>query len=136
MEITKNQVLEAKKILKEYKRQRNAEERAKKRALPCSALVHEYLKRKSGGRSYKAWDAESQKLYRAVKSAEQSALNYRRRKGIAEDSKIRRVRWTVAMKNALQDNDTSYLKECGLTDQAIVSMRWRISHESRKENLK
>lgn len=136
MEITKDQVLEAKKILKEYERQRDAEERAKKCALPCTALVHNYLKSKSGGRSYKAWDAESQKLYRAVKSAEQSALNYRRRKGIAEASKIRRIRWNVAMKNALQDNDTAYLKACGLTDQAIVSMRWRIAHESSKENLK
>ena len=136
MEITKNQVLEAKKILKEYKRQRNAEERAKKCALPCSALVHEYLKRKSNGLSYDSWDAESKKLYRAVKSAEQSALNYRRRKGIAEASKIRRIRWTVAMKNALQDNDTAYLKACGLTDQAIVSMQWRIAHESGKDKLK
>ena len=54
MEITKNQVLEAKKILKEYERQRNAEERAKKCALPCSALVHEYLKRKSNSLGYNA----------------------------------------------------------------------------------
>lgn len=136
MEITKNQVLEAKKILKEYKRQRNAEERAKKCALPCSALVHEYLKRKHDGRIYDDWDAEAQKLYRAVKAAEQSALNWRRRKGISEASKIHRIRWTVAMKNALQDNDTAYLKACGLTDQAISAMRWRIAHESIKENLK
>ena len=56
--------------------------------------------------------------------------------GVAEASKIRRVRWTVAMKNALQDNDTAYLKACGLTDQAIVSMSWKLAHEPRKENLK
>ena len=134
MEITREKALEAKKILKEYERQRNAKERAKKCALPCTALVYNYLK--SNGLSYDAWDAGDQKFYRAVKSAEQSALNWRRRKGISEASKIRRVRWTVAMKNALQDGDTAYLKACGLTDQAIVSMRWRIAHESRKENLK
>ena len=135
MEITKDQVLEAKKILKEYERQKKAEQRAKRCALPCSALVHEYLKRKSDGRSYDAWDSEAQKLYRAVKSAEQFALNYKRRKGIVEASKIRRIRWTVAMKNALQDNDTAYLKACGLTDKAIVAMRHRIAHEACKENL-
>lgn len=135
MEITKNQVSEAKKILKEYERQRNAEKRARQCALPCSALVHEYLKRKNDSHSYDSWDAEDQKLYRAVKVAEQSALNWRRRKGFAEASKIRRVRWTVAMKNALQDNDTAYLKACGLTDHAIYTMRYRIAHEARKENL-
>ena len=136
MEITREKALEAKKILKEYERQKKAEARVKQYALPCSSLVHEYLKRNHEGCGYDAWDAESQKLYREVKSAEQSALNWRRRKGIAEASKIRRIRWTVAMKNALQDNDTAYLKACGLTDPAIVSMRWRIAHESRKENLK
>lgn len=135
MEITREKALEAKKILKEYERQRNAKKRAKQYALPCSALVHEYLKRKNDSHSYGSWDAEDQKLYRAVKSAEQSALNWRRRKGFAEASKIRRVRWTVAMKNALQDNDTAYLKACGLTDHAIVTMRYRIAHEACKENL-
>lgn len=136
MEITKDQVLEAKKILKQYEQQKKAQDRAKQYALMCSVLVHEYLKRKNDGYGYDAWDDDAKKLYRAVKSAEQSALNWRRRKGITEASKIRRIRWTVAMKNALQDNDTAYLKACGLTDQAIVSMRWRIAHESRKENLK
>lgn len=135
MKITKNQVSEAKKILKEYERQRNAEKRARQCALPCSALVHEYFRRKYDGHSYDSWDAEDQKLYRAVKATEQSALNWRRRKGFAEASKIRRVRWTVAMKNALQDNDTAYLKACGLTDHAIVTMRYRIAHEAREENL-
>lgn len=135
MEITREKALEAKKILKEYERQKKAQARAKQYALPCSALVHEYLKRKSNGRSYDAWNAEDQKLYRAVKAAEQSALNWRRRKGFAEASKIRRIRWTVAMKNALQDNDTAYLKACGLTDNAIYTMRYRIAHEARKENL-
>lgn len=52
MEITREKALEAKKILKEYERQRNAEKRAKQYALPCSALVHEYLKRKNDGHSY------------------------------------------------------------------------------------
>ena len=43
--------------------------------------------RKSDGRSYDAWNAEYQKLYRAVNSVEQSALNYKRRKGIVEACK-------------------------------------------------
>ena len=34
------------------------------------------------------------------------------------------------------EDDTEYIKACGLTDQPIVSMRWRIAHESIKENLK
>ncbi len=135
MEITKKDAREARKILKQYERQRNAEKRAKRRAMPCAALVHEYLKRKNDGYGYEAWDADAQKLYRAVKSAEQSALK-RRRKGIVdavEMPKFRRIRWTAQMKNALQDGDTAYLKSCGLTDQAIMSMRWKLAHEAIKE---
>ena len=134
--ITKTQALEARKILKEYERQRNAEKRAKRCALPCSALVYEYLKRKNDGYSYDAWDADAQKLYRAVKSAEQAALR-RRRKGIVEAgemTKIRRIRWTPQMKNALQDGDTAYLKACGLSDSAINAMKWKLAHEASKED--
>lgn len=137
MEITKKDAQDARKILKEYERQRNAEKRAKRRAMPCAALVHEYLKRKNDGYGYDAWDADAQKLYRAVKSAEQSALK-RRRKGIVEAvemPKFRRIRWTVAMKNALNDGDTAYLKACGLTDNAIIAMRWKLAHEAIKETV-
>lgn len=135
MEITKKEALEAKKILKAYEAQKNAEKRARNRAMPCTALVHEYIKRKNDGYGYDAWDADDQKLYRAVKSAEQSALK-RRRKGIVdafEMPKFRRIRWTVQMKNALQDGDTEYLKACGLTDNAISAMRWKLAHEAIKE---
>lgn len=135
MEITKKDAKEARKILKAYERLRNAEKRARQRAMPCAALVHEYLKRKNDGYGYDAWDADAQKLYRAVKSAEQSALK-RRRKGIVEAvemPKFRRIRWNVAMKNALQDGDTAYLKACGLTDNAISAMRWKLAHEAIKE---
>ena len=135
MEITKKDAKEARKILKAYERQRNAEKRAKRCAMPCTALVHEYLKRKNDGYGYDAWDADSQKLYRAVKSAEQSALK-RRRKGIVdavEMPKFRRIRWTANMKNALQDGDTAYLKACGLTDNAISAMRWNLAHEAINE---
>ena len=136
MEITKKDAQEARKILKEYERQRNAEKRAKRCALPCAALVHEYLKRKNDGYGYDAWDADAQKLYRSVKSAEQSALK-RRRKGIVEACEIprfRRNRWTAQMKNALQNNDVAFLKACGLTDNAIRAMRWKLAHEAIKEN--
>lgn len=132
MEITKKDAQEARKILKAYERKRNAEKRARQRAMPCAALVHEYLKRKNDGYGYDAWDADAQKLYRAVKSAEQSALN-RRRKGIVEAGempKCRRLHWTAQMKNALQGGDTDYLKACGLSDSAINAMRWKISHTS------
>ena len=135
MEITIEKAQEVRKILKQYERQRNAENRAKMRAMPCAALVHEYLKRKNDGYGYDAWDADAQKLYRAVKSAEQSALK-RRRKGIVEACEIprfRRIRWTAQMKNALQDGDTAYLKACGLSDRAINAMRRKLSHEARKE---
>ena len=135
MEITKNEAQEARKILKQYERQRNAEKRAKRRAMPCTALVNEYLKRKNDGYGYDAWDADEQKLYRAVKSAEQSALK-RRRKGIVdavEMPKVRRIRWTAQMKNALQEGDTAYLKSYGLTDNAISAMRWKLAHEAIKE---
>lgn len=135
MEITKNDDQEARKILKQYERQRNAEKRAKRRAMPCAALVHEYLKRKNDGYGYDAWDQDAQKLYRSVKSAEQSALK-RRRKGIVdavEMPKFRRIRWTPQMKNALQDGDTAYLKACGLTDHAISAMRRKLAHEAIKE---
>ena len=135
MEITKKYAHEARKIIKEYERQRNAEKRARQRALPCAALVHEYLKRKNDGYGYDAWDADAQKLYRAVKSAEQSALK-RRRKGIVEACEMprfRRIRWTAQMKNAIQDGDTEYLKACGLTDNAIRAMRWKLAHEAIKE---
>ena len=135
MEITKKDAQEARKILKEYERMLNAEKRARQRALPCTALVHEYIKRKNDGYGYDAWDADDQKLYRAVKSAEQSALK-RRRKGIVdavEMPKFRRIRWTVQMKNALQDGDTAYLKACGLTDNAISAMKWRLAHEAINE---
>lgn len=135
MEITKNDAQEARKILKQYERQRNAEKRAKRRAMPCAALVHEYLKRKNDGYGYDAWDQDAQKLYRAVKSAEQSALK-RRRKGIVEACEIpkfRRIRWTAQMKNAIQEGDTTYLKACGLTDNAISAMRWKLAHEAIKE---
>lgn len=137
MELTKKDAQEARKILKEYERQRNAEKRARQRAMPCSALVYEYLKRKNDGYGYDAWDADAQKLYRAVKSAEQSAMK-RRRKGIVdavEMPRFRRIRWTAQMKNALQDGDTEYIKECGLTDNAIRAMRWKLAHEAIKENV-
>lgn len=137
MEITKNDSQKARKILKEYERQRNAEKRARRRTLPCAALVHEYLKRKNDGYGYDAWDADAQKLYRAVKSAEQSALK-RRRKGIVDAVEIprfRRIRWTAQMKNALQDGDTEYIKACGLTDNAIRAMRWKLAHEAIKETV-
>lgn len=136
MEITKKDAQEALKILKEYEWQRNAEKRARQRTLPCTALVFAYLKGKNDGYGYDAWDADEQKLYRAVKSAEQSALN-RRRKGIVEAGempKFRRLHWTPAMKNALQDGDTAYLKACGLSDRAINAMRWKIAHEAIKED--
>ena len=136
MEITKKDAQEVRKILKEYERQRNAEKRARQRAMPCAALVHEYLKRKNDGFGYDAWDADAQKLYRAVKSAEQSALK-RRRKGIVdavEMPKFRRLRWTAKMKNALQEGDTAYLKACGLTEKAISAMRWKLAHEVLKED--
>lgn len=136
MEITKKDAQEALKILKAYERKRNAEKRARQRAMPCAALVHEYLKRKNDGYGYDVWDADAQKLYRAVKSAEQSALK-RRRKGIVdavEMPKFRRIRWTAQMKNALQEGDTAYLKACCLTDKAISAMRWRLANEVRKEN--
>lgn len=136
MEITKKDAQEARKILKEYERQRDAEKRARRCALPCTALVHEFLKRKNDGYGFDAWDQDAQKLYRAVKSAEQAALK-RRRKGIVdavEQPKFRRIRWTAAMKNALQDNDLAYLKACGLTDKAIDSMRWKLAHEVCKED--
>lgn len=135
MEITKKDAHEARKIIKEYERQRNAEKRARQRALPCAALVHEYLKRKNDGYGYDAWDADEQKLYRAVKSADQYALK-RRRKGIVEAfemPRFRRIRWTSKMKNALQDGDTEYIKACGLTDNAIRAMRWKLAHEAIKE---
>lgn len=134
--ITKTQALEARKIIKEYERQRKAEKRAKRCALPCTALVYDYLKRKNDGYGYDAWDADAQKLYRSVKSAEQSALN-RRRKGIVEAGempKFRRLRWTAQMKNALQDGDLAYLKACGLSDSAINAMRWKLAHEASKED--
>lgn len=136
MTITKTQALEARKLLRHYEAQKKAEIRAKRCALPCSALVHAYLKGKNDGYGYDALDADAQKLYRAVKSAESAALR-RRRKGIVEAgemTKIRRIRWTPQMKNALQDNDLAYLKACGLTYSAINAMRWRITHEARKED--
>lgn len=136
MEITKKDAQEARKFLRQYEAQKKAEVRAKRRALPCTALVLDYLKRKNDGYGYDAWDADAQKLYRSVKSAEQSALN-RRRKGIVEAGempKFRRLRWTAQMKNALQNGDTAYLKACGLSDGAINAMRWKLAHEARKED--
>ena len=137
MEITKKCAQEARKILKKYERQRNAEKLARQRAMPCAALVHEYLKRNNDGYGYDAWDADAQKLYCAVKSAEQSALK-RRRNGIVEACEIprfRRIRWTAQMKNALQDGYTEYIKACGLTDNAIRAMRWKLAHEAIKESV-
>ena len=134
--ITKTQAFEARKILKEYERQRKAEKRAKRCALPCTALVYDYLKGKNDNYGYDAWDADAQKLYRSVKSAEQAAL-IRRRKGIVEAGempKVRRLRWTPTMKNALQNNDLAYLKACELSDSAINAIRWKLAHEVRKED--
>lgn len=136
MEITREKALEAKKLLRAYEAQKNAEKRARHCTLPCTALVYAYLNGKNDGYGYDAWDADEQKLYRAVKSAEQSALN-RRRKGIVEAGempKCRRIRWTAQMKNALKDGDTAYLKACGLTDRAISAMRWKLAHEASKED--
>lgn len=136
MEITREKAQEAKKLLKAYEAQKNAEKRARKRTLPCTALVHAYLKGKNDGYGYDAWDADAQKLYRAVKSAEQSALK-RRRKGIVDAGqmpKFRRLHWTTQMKNALHDGDTAYLKACGLSDGAIIAMRWKLAHEAIKED--
>lgn len=135
MTITKTQALEAKKLLRHYEAQKKAEARAKRCALPCTALVHAYLKAKNDNYGYDAWDADAQKLYRSVKSAEQAALK-RRRKGIVdavEEPVYRRLRRTPQMKNALQDGDTAYLKACGLTDSAISAMKWKLAHD-RKED--
>lgn len=134
--ITKKQVLEARKLLHAYESQKKAEARARQCTLPCTALVYAYLKGKNDNYGYDAWDADAQKLYRSVKSAEQSALN-RRRKGIVEAvemPKFRRLRWTPHMKTALQDGNTAYLKACGLTDGAINAMRWKLAHEASKED--
>lgn len=136
MTITKTQALEAKKLLRHYEAQKKAESRAKRCALPCTALVHAYLKAKNDNYGYDAWDADAQKLYRSVKSAEHAALR-RRRKGIVdavEEPVYRRLRWTPQMKNALHDGDTAYLKACGLTDNAISAMKWKLAHEDGKEN--
>lgn len=136
MTITKTQALEAKKLLRHYEAQKKAEARAKRCALPCTALVHAYLKAKNDNYGYDAWDADAQKLYRSVKSAEHAALR-RRRKGIVdtvEEPVYRRLRWTPQMKNALQDGDTAYLKACGLTDSAISAMKWKLAHEDGKED--
>ena len=136
MTITKTQAMEAKKLLRHYEAQKKAEARAKRCALPCTALVHAYLKAKNDNYGYDAWDADAQKLYRSVKSAEQAALK-RRRKGIVdavEEPMYRRIRWTAQMKKALQDGDTAFLKACGLTDHAISAMKWRLAHEVRKED--
>ena len=136
MTITKTQTLEARKLLRHYEAQKKAEARAKRCAMPCTALVHDYLKGKNDNYGYDAWDADAQKLYRSVKSAEQSALN-RRRTGIVEAGempKFCRLRWTTLMKNALQEGDTAYLKACGLSDRAIYAMRWKLAHEVRKED--
>lgn len=136
MTITKTQALEAKNLLRHYESQKKAEARAKRCAMPCTALVHAYLKAKNDNYGYDAWDADAQKLYRSVKSAEQAALK-RRRKGIVdavEEPMYRRHRWTAQMKNALQDGDTAYLKACGLTDHAISAMKWRLAHEDGKED--
>ena len=135
MTITKTQALEAKKLLRHYEAQKKAEARAKRRALPCTALVHAYLKAKNDNYGYDAWDADAQRLYRSVQIAEQSALK-RRRKGVVdavEEPTYRRHRWTAQMKNALQDGDTEFLKACGLTDRAIGAMKWKLSHD-RKED--
>lgn len=135
MTITKTQALEAKKLLRHYEAQKKAEARAKRCALPCTALVHAYLKAKNDNYGYDAWDADAQKLYRSVKSAEHAALR-RRRKGIVdavEEPVYRRLRWTPQMKDALQDGDTAYLKACGLTDSAISAMKWKLAHD-RKED--
>lgn len=135
MTITKTQTLEAKKLLRHYEAQKKAEARAKRCALPCTALVHAYLKAKNDNYGYDAWDADAQKLYRSVKSAEQAALK-RRRKGIVdavEEPMYRRHRWTAQMKNALHDGDTAFLKACGLTDSAISAMKWKLAHD-RKED--
>lgn len=134
--ITKTQAMEARKLLRHYEAQKKAEARAKRCALPCTALVHAYLKSKNDEYGYDAWDADAQKLYRAVKSAEQAALK-RRRKGIVdavEEPMYRRHRWTAAMKKALEDGDTAYLKACGLEDNAIRSMKWKFAHEASKED--
>ena len=134
--ITKTQALEARKLLRHYEAQKKAESRAKRCALPCTALVHAYLKAKNDDYGYDAWDADEQKLYRSVKSAEQAALQ-RRRKGIVdaiEQPMCRRHRWTPQMKNALQDGDTAYLKACGLTEHAISAMKWKLAHEASKED--
>lgn len=136
MTITKTQAMEAKKLLRHYEAQKKAEARAKRCTLPCTALVHAYLKAKNDNYGYDAWDADAQKFYRSVKSAEQAALN-RRRKGIVdavEEPMYRRHRWTAQMKNALQDGDTAFLKACGLTDNAISAMKWKLAHEVRKED--
>ena len=134
--ITKAQVLEARKLLRHYEAQKKAEARAKRCALPCTALVHAYLKAKNDCYGYDAWDADAQKLYRSVKSAEQAAQN-RRRKGIVdavEEPMYRRHRWTAQMKNALQDGDTAFLKACGLSGGAINAMKWKLAHEDGKED--
>jgi len=136
MTITKTQALEARKLLRHYEAQKKAEARARQRTLPCTALVYAYLKGKNDNYGYDAWDADAQKLYRSVKSAEQAALR-RRRKGIVEAGempKVRRIRWTPQMKSALQDNDLAYLKACGLSEGAINAMRWKLAHEVHKED--
>ena len=135
MTITKTQAFEARKILKEYERQRKAEKRAKRCALPCAALVYAYLKGKNDNYGYDAWDADAQKLYRSVKSAEQSALR-RRRKGIVEAGempKVSRHRWTVAMDNAALQGDYKFLEACGVTRAAISCRRVKLMKNQPKK---
>lgn len=135
--ITKTQAMEARKLLRHYEAQKKAEARAKRCALPCTALVHAYFKSKNDEYGYDAWDADAQKLYRAVKSAEQSALK-RRRKGIVdaiEQPMYRRHRWTVAMDNALMQGDIKFLEACGVTRAAMGIRRSRLmKNQPKKES--
>ena len=136
--VTKEQLKEAKMLIREYERELRREERRKTLCRPCASVAYAYLSGKNDGCGYESWNDEDRKFYRKILSTESAeVLRISRRIGSAQTEldfdRRRKHRWTPAMVDALQNGDSAFLEQCGITEAAAKAMRWRLKSASARE---
>ena len=136
--VTKEQLKDAKRLIREYERERRREERRKTLCRPCASVAYAYLSVKNDGYGYESWDDKDRKFYRKILSTETAEVRrISRRIGSAQTDldfeRRRKHRWTPAMVDALQKGDSAFLEQCGITEAAANAMRWRMKSASARE---
>jgi len=135
-DISKEQALKARKILKEYERQERAKKKEKEALFACSAAVYKFLKTLNGDKDRDEWSEKDRKFYNNILAIERKMLK-KAKSGQVDlfNDRIshRKHRWTVAMDNAALQGDYKFLEACGVTQAAIVCRRSRLMKNQPKK---